>query len=239
MQNGFGRVVVPTGAYRSDRDLAKTERNSSIAHANKVAHQMPARSPNTSLTTSRTSQSTAVVTGSDTSEDELARNEVTSVKRLRPSAASSMSYGSASGRDGRAVSGAPMAVSRSPLAPPQNTMSTSRRSGRPSAEESLSNSTTHARSGTDRSSMKRPSDIPRQAQGVQGSGRGRQTRPMVEVTPERMRYKEESGWCVEYGGKSIFVADSQWTNCEKDGRQALYCACLNVFTYRLNGNRRR
>ncbi|KIW36547.1 uncharacterized protein PV06_11201 [Exophiala oligosperma] len=226
-------------AYRNDRDLAKAERESSIAHANQVARQMPAPTPNTSSTTSHTSRSTVIAAGSDTSEDELARNEVTPVKRLRPSVASSTSYGSSIGRDGRAASGTPMAVSRPPLAPPLKTASTSRRSGRPSAEGSLSNSTLHARSGTDRSSIKRPSELPRQAQGVQGSGRGRQTRPMVEVTPERMRYKEESGWCVEYGGQSIFVADSQWTNCEKDGRQALYCARLNVFTYRSNSNRSR
>ncbi|KAK5550543.1 hypothetical protein LTR46_011461 [Exophiala xenobiotica] len=84
-------------AYRNDRDLAKTERDRAIAHANQVA-RMPAPSPNTSLTTGRTSQSTAVVTGSDTSEDELACDEVTPVKRLRPSAASPASYGSAHGR---------------------------------------------------------------------------------------------------------------------------------------------
>jgi hypothetical protein len=62
---------------------------------------------------------------------------------------------------------------------------------------------------------------------------------MVEVTSERMRYDDELGWCVEHQGKSIFVSDSQWTYCEQDGRPALYCARLNVFTYRSTGNRRR
>ncbi|KIW35735.1 uncharacterized protein PV06_11924 [Exophiala oligosperma] len=102
-------------AYRNDRDLAKKERDSSIALANEVARQMPAPTPNTptpntSSTTSRTSRSTVIAAGSDTSsEDELARDEVTPVKRLRPSAASSTSYGSATGRDGRAASGTPTA----------------------------------------------------------------------------------------------------------------------------------
>jgi hypothetical protein len=49
----------------------------------------------------------------------------------------------------------------------------------------------------------------------------------------------ESGWCVEHRGNSIFVADSQWTYCEKYGQPTLHCARLNVFTYRFNGNRRR
>ncbi|KAK5044695.1 hypothetical protein LTR84_010587 [Exophiala bonariae] len=226
-------------AYRSDRDLAKTERDSSIAHANQVARQMPAPSPNTSLTTSRTSQSTAVVTGSDTSEDELARDEVAPVKRVRPSAASSVSYSSATGRDGRPASGAPMAISRAPLAPPQNTTSTSRRIERLSGEGSISSSTSHTRTGTNGALIERRSDLSRQSQSVQGSGRGRQTRPMVEVNSVRMRHNDESGWCVEHQAKSIFVADSQWTDYEKDGRPAFYCARLHVFTYRPTGNRRR
>lgn len=226
-------------AYRNLRDLAKTERDSSIAHANQVAFQMPAPSPNTSPTHSRTSRSRVLIAESDTSEDELVRDEVTPVKRLRPSAASSMSYDSVTGRDGRAAFEAPMAISRAPLAPPQNTMSTTRRSGWPSVEGSISKSTTHTQNGSDGSLIERRSDLSRQSQSVQGSGRGRQIRPMVEVTSERMHSIDESGWFVEHQGKSIFVADSQWTNCEKDGQPALYCARLNVFTYRPNGNRRR
>jgi hypothetical protein len=226
-------------AYRGDRDLAKTERDSSIAHANQLARQMPEPSPNTSLTDSRTSHSTTLIAESDTSEDELARDEVTPVKRLRHSAASSVSYDSTTRRDSRTTPETPMAISRAPLTSPQNTTSTSRRSGRPSAEGSISRySTTHTRNGTDGSSMERPSDLSRQSQSVQGSGRGRQTRPMVEVPSVRMRHKDESGWCVEHQGKSIFVADSQWTDYEKYGRPALYCARLHVFTYRPNGNRR-
>jgi hypothetical protein len=73
-------------AYRNDRDLAKTERDRAIAHANQVARQMPAPSPN------RTSRSTVVVADSDTSEDELVRDEVTPIKRPRPSAALPGSY---------------------------------------------------------------------------------------------------------------------------------------------------
>lgn len=226
-------------AYRNYRDLAKTERDRSIAHANQVALQMPAPSPNTSVTHTRTSRSRALIAESDASEDELARDEVTRVKRLRPSVASSMSDDSVTGRDGRAASEAPMDISRAPLAPPQTTMSRTRRSGQPSVKGSISNSTTRKQNGTDGSSIERRSDLSRQSQSVQGSGRGRQTRPMVEVTSERMHSIEESGWFVEHQGKSIFVAESQWTNCEKDGQPALYCARLNIFTYRPNGNRRR
>ncbi|KIW78602.1 hypothetical protein Z517_08440 [Fonsecaea pedrosoi CBS 271.37] len=104
-------------AYRRSRDLAKTERDSLIAHANQVARQMPAPSTKTRLTTSRQSQSTGLVTGSDSSEDELALDEVTPVKRRKPSAAS-VSSGSATGRDGRSASGASMAINRAPSAPP-------------------------------------------------------------------------------------------------------------------------
>lgn len=138
---------------RGNRDLAKTERDSSIAHANEVARQMPGSSPspNASLTTSRTSQSTAVVNGSDTSEDELARDEVAPVKRLRPSAASSVSSTTATRRDARNTPGASVDISKATLAPPQNTISTARRSGRPPAEGNVSYSTAHKRNGTDRS----------------------------------------------------------------------------------------
>lgn len=67
-------------------------------------HQMPAPSPTTTFTDSRTSRSTVVVAESDTYEDELARNKATPVKRRRPSAASSVSYDSATGRDSRTAS---------------------------------------------------------------------------------------------------------------------------------------
>ncbi|KIW41742.1 uncharacterized protein PV06_07266 [Exophiala oligosperma] len=207
-------------AYRNTRDLAKAERVSSIARANQEAR-----------TTSRTSQSAAAATESDTSEDELARDEATPAKRLRPSAALSMSYGSATGREGRPAFGAPMA-------PPQNNRSmSSRRSGRPSAERSTSYSTPSTPNGTDGSSVERPSDLSRQSPNMQDLRRSRQTRPMVEVTSERMRHGDDLGWRIEHGDKSIFVKDSQWTIRQKDGRQALYCARLNVFMYQPNLNR--
>ena len=70
-------------AYRNTRDRAMTYRDNAIDKANEVARQMPAPSPATTFTDSRTSRSTPLVGGSDTSEDELARGEVI-VKRLRP-----------------------------------------------------------------------------------------------------------------------------------------------------------
>ena len=76
-----------------------------------------APSPDTSLMDSRTSRSTALIAESDTSKDELTLDEVTPVKRLRPSAASSVSYNSITERDSRATSKAPITISRVPLAP--------------------------------------------------------------------------------------------------------------------------
>lgn len=130
-------------AYRNIRDLAKTERDRSITHANQVACEMPAPKPNKSRPTRRKSQLTAIVTELDSSEDELALDKVTTVKSLRSSSAPSMSYGSTGKRDGRAASGVPMAVSRPHLAPSLKSMSTSRRSKRPSAEGNMPNSTNH------------------------------------------------------------------------------------------------
>ncbi|KAK5188662.1 hypothetical protein LTR92_011315 [Exophiala xenobiotica] len=59
------------------------------------------------------------------------------------------------------------------------------------------------------------------------------------VICNQMRYKNEAGWCVQHQGKSIFVADSEWRYCEQGGRPVIYCADLNVFTYRSDGNKRR
>ncbi|KAK5442639.1 hypothetical protein LTS15_010957 [Exophiala xenobiotica] len=227
-------------AYRNDRDLAKTERDSSIAHANQVARRMPAPSPNTGFTTSRTSRSMVSVAGSDTSEDELARDEVTPVKRPRPSAASPAGYKSTTRREGRTASfESTMAVSRAPLNSPRTTMSTSRHGRQPSIEETTSRQPTiHIRNSADKSSKESPPEPSRQSQSTQDSGRRHQSRPMTEVSSKRMRYKNEAGWCVQHQGKSVFVADSKWTYCEQGGRPALYCADLNVFTYLSDGNKR-
>ncbi|KAK5215528.1 hypothetical protein LTR47_011223 [Exophiala xenobiotica] len=142
-------------------------RTSSIAHANQVARQMPAPSPNTSFATRRTSRSTAVVADSDTSEDELARNKVTPVKRPRPSAASPASYGSAHGREGRTTSETPMVMSRAPLNSPRTTTSTPRHGRQPSMEETISRQPTihtqNSANGANRSSTRRPSEPSRQS----------------------------------------------------------------------------
>ncbi|KAK5214905.1 hypothetical protein LTR72_011999, partial [Exophiala xenobiotica] len=227
-------------AYRNGRDLAKTERDSAIAHANQVARQMPAPSPNTSFATSRTSRSTVVMANSDTSEDELARDEVTPVKRPRQSAASSGSSGSAHGRERRPASEASIVMSSAPLNSPRTTTSTSRHGRPPPTEETIPRQPTiHTQNSANRSSTSRPSDLSRQSQSAQDSARRRQPRRMVEVSSKRIRHDDVSGWCVEHQGRSIFVADSQWTYCEQDERPALYYARLNVFTYLSAGNKRR
>jgi len=83
----------------------------------------------------------------------------------------------------------------------------------------LDSSTTHIRHDPDTSPIDRLIDLSREPQSVWGSGRRCQTRPMAEVASKRMRYEDESGWCVEHQGKSIFVADSQWTIASRmDGR---------------------
>ena len=207
-------------AYRNDRDRAKTERDSAIAHANQVARQMPAPSPITSLTTSRTSRSATVIANSDTSEDELARDEVTPVKRPRPSAASPTSHGSGHGPHARTASEAPMVISRASLTASKNSPSTTRPGRQPSVEERMSRQpSANTQNGAKNTSAER-------------------SRPMEEVSSKRMRHDDQSGWCFKHQGKSIFVADAQWTYREQDGRPALYYTRLNVFTYLSAANKR-
>ncbi|KAL2433920.1 hypothetical protein ABEF95_012877 [Exophiala dermatitidis] len=67
-------------AYRNARDLAKTYRDTFIEQANQRASQMPP-SPK-----KNPSQPTPLTRASDTSEDELARNEVTPTRRTGRSA---------------------------------------------------------------------------------------------------------------------------------------------------------
>ena len=200
---------------------------------------MPAPSPNTSFTTSRTSRSTVSGANLDTSEDELARNEVTPVKRLRPSKALPARNGSVYRRDGRIAFETPMAISRAPLNSPKITTSTSRL-GRPSLKESISiQPAIYTQNGPNRSFTQTPSNPFRQSQGVQDSVGRRQSRPIVEVSSKRMHHDNQPGWCFKHQGKSTFVADSQWTYREQDGRPALYCARLNVLTYLLAAKKRR
>jgi len=218
--------------YRNTRVLAKTERDRFIKQANEMAQQLTTCNPSTTRTDSRTSRSTGYVRGSDTSEDELARDEVTPVKRLGPSVVPAKSYGSASGRNGRTASSTtPIATNRASLASPLNTRSTSRHGGLPSAEGDVSrHSTPLIRHAPEESTKGRSSE---------SLGQPRQTHPMVEVPSRRMRHEVEVGWCIKHMGKSIFVPDSKWTSCEQDGRPVLYCARLNVFTCRsISGGRR-
>ncbi|EXJ82323.1 hypothetical protein A1O3_06136 [Capronia epimyces CBS 606.96] len=70
-------------AYRNIRDLAKEQRDSFIEKANQKTSQMRT-STSTTFTDSHASQSTPLLGGSDTSEDELARYEAAPAKRLRP-----------------------------------------------------------------------------------------------------------------------------------------------------------
>lgn len=58
LTNNKESFVQGATAYRNNRDLAKKERDSFISQANQVARQMPTPSPNTIITTSRTSRST-------------------------------------------------------------------------------------------------------------------------------------------------------------------------------------
>lgn len=69
-------------AYRNNRGVAMTYRPSFIKQANEKAHQMYISDSTTTISNSRASLSPLIV-NSDT-EDELARNEVTPVKRPRP-----------------------------------------------------------------------------------------------------------------------------------------------------------
>ena len=69
-------------AYRKVRDMAKRHRDDFIEQANRGARQLPADSPSTTLTNSRTSLSVLYEGQSDTSADELTAEELT-IKRTR------------------------------------------------------------------------------------------------------------------------------------------------------------
>jgi hypothetical protein len=164
-------------AYRDNRDLAMTYRDSFIEQANERACQMPISSSTTTFSDSRTSLS-PLIANSDTSEDELARNEVTPVKRLKPAPVPPNSQQATTGRSSRTTSSL-----------------TPRRSADPSTN---------------------------QVQTLQNA---------IEVPSKRMRHEGVLGWCIKHEGKSAFVPDSQWTPSKKDGRKALFCDRLDVFTY--------
>ena len=83
----------------------------------------------------------------DTSEDELARNEVTPVKRLRPSVALPASYGPATERDGRRASENLVLAARAPSNTLKTTTLTSRYDRQPSAQESVSRALALTRQG--------------------------------------------------------------------------------------------
>ena len=108
-------------AYSSTQDRAKTERDDFIDKANQVARQMPASSPTTTFTDSRTSLSTTFEDRSDTSEDVLARDEAI-IKRPRPEPAQRPScQESTTGRHYHTRS------SRTAMAPPQDLQTSSHR----------------------------------------------------------------------------------------------------------------
>jgi hypothetical protein len=184
-------------AYRDNRDLAMTYRDSFIEQANERARQMPISSSTTTFSDSRASLSPLIV-GSDTSEDELARNEVTPVKRPRPT---------------------PM--------PLNSHEATTRRSSR-----STSSSTPQRSAAADLTPLDNQRSLTVTGPGTCPSTNQVQTlQNAIEVPSKRMRHEGVLGWCIRHKSKSVFVPDSQWTSLKKDGRKALFCDRLDVFTY--------
>ncbi|KEF59163.1 uncharacterized protein A1O9_04007 [Exophiala aquamarina CBS 119918] len=99
--------------YRDNRDLAMTYRDGFIEQANDRARKMPISSSTTTFSDSRTSLSPLIV-GEDTSQDEMARNEVTPVKRLRPDPMPPDSHEATTGQSSRTTS--PLTPQRSAAA---------------------------------------------------------------------------------------------------------------------------
>jgi hypothetical protein len=185
-------------AYRNNRDLAKTHRDSFIEQANEKARQMPISSSTTTFSDRRTSLPPLIVDSADTSEDELARNEVTPLKRLRPAPVPPISHEATNRRSSRPMSSlTPQRSAAADLTPSDDQRS-------PTA---TGRGTSHS---------------PSQVQTMQNT---------IEVPSKRMRHEGVSGWCIKHKSKSIFVPDSQWRSSKKDGRNALVCDRLDVFTY--------
>jgi hypothetical protein len=113
-------------AFRNIRDLGMTNRDNFIDQANQAARQMPASSPTTTFTDTRTSLSALVEDGSNTSEDELAHDEAI-IKRPRTEPTQRPSrQESATGRYSR---------TRSSMAPPQDQLQGSSHRERLSLEQ--------------------------------------------------------------------------------------------------------
>ncbi|KAL2397813.1 hypothetical protein ABEF93_005286 [Exophiala dermatitidis] len=202
-------------AYRNARDLAKTYRDTFIEQANQRASQMP---PSTNK---KLSQSTLSTIASDTSGDELARNEVTPIRRT-----------------GRSARGQSLITQfdRKPSRPA--TTSTERR---PSGSTFVAGSSeTSEDELAMNEAVKRPRPDPPQCENKQDtacsvgpSGRAKDPVPRhaVEVSPERMHHGDACGWLVHHQDELVFVPDFRWSLCEKDGKDVFYYSSLKVFIY--------
>ncbi len=220
--------VQGTTAYRNLRDLAMMERDSSIDHANQLAQQMPPPSSTTAFTDSHTSRSTPLAGGSDTSEDELARDEVT-VKRLKPVSATSstsVSYDPTLRRHSRTTEGA-METSKTAMT---TTADTSRRS-------TMARDTSGSPAG--RLQSEAPTSVGRRLESTERSRRSRelgqrQLPPSaVELTSEPTTREGIDCQRIQNQGRTLFVPNSRWVPCEKNGRPVLYFAQLGVYTYQI------
>ncbi|KIW40700.1 uncharacterized protein PV06_07877 [Exophiala oligosperma] len=85
-------------AYRNCRDQAKSFLTDAIDQANETARRPPPKKCATEILDSSTSWSTNLIDASDTSEDELARNEVRRIKRSRPAPAQPLATSSPKAR---------------------------------------------------------------------------------------------------------------------------------------------
>jgi hypothetical protein len=173
---------------------------------------MPISSSSTTFSGNHTSLSPLIV-GSDTSEDELARNEVTPVNRLK-----------------HALGQQPDSHEHTTRRSSRTTPSISQRftaADLTTLHDQVLPTFTGQGMSRGKESATRQSPRPNQSKTLQSA---------VEVASERMRHKGVLGWCIKRESKSIFVPDSQWTSSKKDGRNSLFCDRLDVFTYQ-SGNR--
>lgn len=150
---------------------------------------------------------------SHTSEDELARTQVTPAKRLRPAHLPSNDE-SPVGRGSRTAAFEDLhSAAVASLSPPQG-----------QAQASMGGS----RNSLGRDSLARSKSCTKQPQRAEDGGQSYEMHPMT-VSSERMDYDGESGWCVCHKGKSIFVSYSKWTPREGNGQRGLYCSSFGIF----------
>ncbi len=84
---------------------------------------------------------------------------------------------------------------------------------------------THSRHAADKPRTELRQGLRRQSQRLQDQ------RLITEVPSEQMVHKGKTGQRIRYNSGTVFVARDRWTAFSRNGRDGLYCAELDVYTY--------